>query len=72
MGKKRFISLPLLALYWSASAPSRLLAAEKTAVLFEDLCSVCHGVGGKGYGQVRRGLSQAGGFYQLQGYGQGF
>ena len=29
-------------LYWSFSVPSRLLAAEKTTVLFQELCSVCH------------------------------
>ena len=33
-----------------------LLAAEKTASLFVDLCSVCHGVGGKGDGPSAAGL----------------
>ncbi len=49
--------VPALAfLYWSLSVPSWLLAAEKTAVLFQELCSVCHGVGGKGDGPSAQGL----------------
>ena len=43
-------------LCWSPAVPSRLLAAEKTAVLFQELCSVCHGVGGKGDGSSAQGL----------------
>ena len=43
-------------LYWSFSVPSRLLAAEKTTVLFQELCSVCHGVGGRGDGPSAKGL----------------
>lgn len=38
------------------AVPSWLLAAEKTAALFQELCSVCHGVGGKGDGPSARGL----------------
>lgn len=38
------------------SLSSWLLAAEKTAVLFQELCAVCHGVGGKGDGPSARGL----------------
>lgn len=34
----------------------RLPAAEETAVLFTELCSVCHGVGGKGDGPSAQGL----------------
>jgi mono/diheme cytochrome c family protein len=43
-------------LCWSPAVSSRLLAAEKTVVLFQELCSVCHGVGGKGDGPSARGL----------------
>jgi len=51
------IFLPALAfLYWSLSVPSWLLAAEKTTVLFQELCSVFHGVGGKGDGPSAQGL----------------
>jgi mono/diheme cytochrome c family protein len=34
----------------------RLPAAEETAVLFTELCSVCHGVGGRGDGPSAQGL----------------
>jgi len=41
----------------SASDSSSSWAAEKKiAVLFEELCSVCHGVGGKGDGPSAQGL----------------
>ena len=40
----------------SLAVSSWLLAAEKTAALFQELCSVCHGVGGKGDGPSARGL----------------
>ena len=51
------ILFPALAfLYWSLSVPSWLLAAEKATVLFRELCSVCHGVGGKGDGPSAQGL----------------
>jgi cytochrome c oxidase cbb3-type subunit III len=40
----------------SLAVPSWLFAAEKTATLFQELCSVCHGVGGKGDGPNARGL----------------
>jgi cytochrome c oxidase cbb3-type subunit III len=43
-------------LCWSLSGPVSLLAAEKTTVLFQELCSVCHGVGGKGDGPSAQGL----------------
>jgi mono/diheme cytochrome c family protein len=33
-----------------------LSAAEDTATLFTELCSVCHGVGGKGDGPSAQGL----------------
>jgi cytochrome c oxidase cbb3-type subunit 3 len=33
-----------------------LSAAEETAALFTSLCSVCHGVGGKGDGPSAQGL----------------
>ena len=57
MAARPSIFLPALAfLYWSLSVPSWLLAAEKTAVLFQELCSVCHGVGGKGDGPSAQGL----------------
>jgi mono/diheme cytochrome c family protein len=50
------ISLALAVWFWSLSVPSWLLAAEKTAILFQELCSVCHGVGGKGDGPSAQGL----------------
>ena len=50
------ISLALAVLFWSLSVPSWLLAAEKATVLFQELCSVCHGVGGKGDGPSAQGL----------------
>ena len=51
------IFVPALAfLFWSLSVPSWLLAAEKATVLFQELCSVCHGVGGKGDGPSAQGL----------------
>ena len=57
MAARPSILLPALAfLYWSLSVPSWLLAAERTAVLFQELCSVCHGVGGKGDGPSAQGL----------------
>jgi mono/diheme cytochrome c family protein len=34
----------------------RLPAAEETSVLFTELCSVCHGVGGRGDGPSAQGL----------------
>jgi cytochrome c oxidase cbb3-type subunit III len=40
----------------SLAISSWLFAAEKTAALFQELCSVCHGVGGKGDGPNARGL----------------
>jgi len=43
-------------LCWTVSVPSWLLAAEKTAVRFQELCTVCHGVGGKGDGPSAQGL----------------
>lgn len=36
--------------------PQLLWAAEKAAVLFQELCSVCHGVSGKGDGPSAQGL----------------
>jgi cytochrome c oxidase cbb3-type subunit III len=48
--------LALTFLYGSFAVPSWLWAAEKTAVLFQELCSVCHGVGGKGDGPSAQGL----------------
>lgn len=38
------------------SLPARLLAADDTTALFRELCSVCHGVGGKGDGPSAQGL----------------
>ena len=35
---------------------AQLSAAEETAMLFTELCSVCHGVGGKGDGPSAQGL----------------
>jgi len=50
--------IPILMAFlcWSVFAPQPLLAAEKSAVLFQELCSVCHGVGGKGDGPSAQGL----------------
>jgi mono/diheme cytochrome c family protein len=36
--------------------PALLSAAEETATLFRELCSVCHGVDGKGDGPSAQGL----------------
>jgi cytochrome c oxidase cbb3-type subunit 3 len=36
--------------------PAPLSAAEETASLFRELCSVCHGIGGKGDGPSAQGL----------------
>ena len=47
---------PLWFLFWCLCVPSWLLAAERPAVLFQQLCSVCHGVGGKGDGPSAQGL----------------
>src|SRR5438309_926344 len=53
------IFLPAIGfLCWSLCIPSWLWAAEKTAALFQELCSVCHGVGGKGLGVSRRRFFQ--------------
>jgi mono/diheme cytochrome c family protein len=43
-------------LFGSLSVASWLWAAEETAVLFRELCSVCHGVAGKGDGPSAQGL----------------
>jgi mono/diheme cytochrome c family protein len=43
-------------LLWSVFFASWLWAAEDTAVLFRELCSVCHGVAGKGDGPSAQGL----------------
>ena len=44
---------PLLISLLLLQAP---LPAENTAVLFRDLCSVCHGIDGKGDGPSAQGL----------------
>lgn len=49
-----FLALGFLC--WGLSVSVLLLAAEKTAVVFQELCSVCHGVGGKGDGPSAQGL----------------
>jgi len=36
--------------------PAPLSAAEETATLFGELCSMCHGAGGKGDGPSAQGL----------------
>jgi cytochrome c oxidase cbb3-type subunit 3 len=55
MATRPTIFFPALTiLCWSFSSSG--LAAEKTTVLFQELCSVCHGVGGKGDGPSARGL----------------
>jgi cytochrome c oxidase cbb3-type subunit III len=57
IGVRSVIFLPVLAFFcWSLAVPSWLWAAEKTVVLFQELCAVCHGVGGKGDGPSARGL----------------
>jgi cytochrome c oxidase cbb3-type subunit III len=57
MAPKRSIFFTALGfLCCSFSLSSWLLAAEKTAVLFQELCAVCHGFGGKGDGPSARGL----------------
>jgi mono/diheme cytochrome c family protein len=39
-----------------ALRPAPSLSAEETATLFRELCSVCHGVDGKGDGPSAQGL----------------
>jgi mono/diheme cytochrome c family protein len=57
MAARPSIFLPALGfLCCSLSVPSWASAAEKTTVLFQELCSVCHGVDGKGDGPSARGL----------------
>jgi len=57
MVRRPLIFLPAIGfLCWSLCVPSWLWAAEKTAALFQELCSVCHGVRGKGDGPSARGL----------------
>jgi cytochrome c oxidase cbb3-type subunit 3 len=57
MGRRRPITVGLLVLLcWNLLAVPWLLAAERTAVLFQELCAVCHGVGGKGDGPSAQGL----------------
>jgi mono/diheme cytochrome c family protein len=46
----------LIVLLGITSSLLRLPAAEEMAVLFTELCSVCHGVGGKGDGPSAQGL----------------
>lgn len=36
------LSLLIVLLPWSVTAPPSVVAAEKTAVVFQQLCSVCH------------------------------
>lgn len=36
--------------------PAGLLAAEEPAAIFRDVCSVCHGAGGRGDGPSAQGL----------------
>jgi mono/diheme cytochrome c family protein len=36
--------------------PAPLSAAEEAATFFKEVCSVCHGVGGKGDGPAAQGL----------------
>jgi cytochrome c oxidase cbb3-type subunit 3 len=50
-----FISL-LLSVIGPLSHPTRSSATEETAALFTELCSVCHGIGGKGDGPSAQGL----------------
>jgi mono/diheme cytochrome c family protein len=54
LGGTVFFLLALLS--WNAFLCQGVLAAEKTAVLFMELCSVCHGVEGKGDGPSAQGL----------------
>jgi mono/diheme cytochrome c family protein len=46
----------LIVIVGITSWPVRLPAAEETAVLFTELCSVCHGLGGRGDGPSAQGL----------------
>lgn len=48
-----FVLVFLVAGAWFASS---LVAAERAATIFLDLCSVCHGTGGKGDGPSAAGL----------------
>ena len=48
--------ISLLALVLTTTWLASLSAAEKIATLFTELCSVCHGAGGKGDGPSAQGL----------------
>ena len=52
----RLLIPSLILLACITSSQSLLLAAEEAPALFGELCSVCHGVGGKGDGPSAQGL----------------
>lgn len=53
---RRLLISSLIFLATTTSWASPLLAAEEGAALFGELCSVCHGAGGKGDGPSAQGL----------------
>ena len=52
----RLLIFSLLLIVCVSMRPDSLSATEETAELFTGLCSVCHGVGGKGDGPSAQGL----------------
>ncbi len=57
MGKGKLVIVFLAALLADGgSLPLSLLAAEAPVDLFNDLCSICHGAGGRGDGPSAAGL----------------
>ena len=52
----RLLIFSLLSIVSIALQAARLSAAEGTATLFKELCSVCHGADGKGDGPSAKGL----------------
>jgi cytochrome c oxidase cbb3-type subunit 3 len=53
---RRLIASGLVLVAIMTSFPPLSAGAEATATLFRELCSVCHGVGGKGDGPSAQGL----------------
>jgi cytochrome c oxidase cbb3-type subunit 3 len=52
----RLFIFSLLLIVCMSMRPNSLSAAEETVTLFTELCSVCHGIGGKGDGPSAQGL----------------
>ena len=53
----KFLTASLVFIVSATLRPAPLSAAEETATLFREFCSLCHGVGGKGDGPSAQGLA---------------